>query len=545
MTPVSLLLPAYLRGGPRSTSTRPTKLRFSPRTEYRLKLILSLNNGLLHPHTRPFQVPIASPCRFRYNALMISENDITGNAIPGLTVTFWGAAQMVTGSMHLLEAGKQKILLDCGLYQGKREEARQRNSNFPFHPQKVDAVLISHAHIDHCGNLPTLIRHGYDGPIYCTPATRDLLAVMLIDSAKIQEEDAAFLNIQRNYAEPWVEPLYTRAEVDKVFAQCVPIDYGRLREITPSLRFKFYEAGHVLGSAMVHMIAEGKGRDHSLTFTGDLGRRHLPLLRPTAPLPPADVLVCESTYGNKTHEPIANTVAKLYATINKTVERDGKVLIPAFSLGRTQLIIHYLQEGVQTGKIPRVPIYVDSPLAADITGVYQRHPECLTDEARQELSKDGILGGSIVEYIREFEDSARIAHRQGPAIIIASSGMCDAGRIVHHLKAFVDDPRCTVILVSFQAPGTTGRRLLEKSATVRMGGRDWNKWIDVVHLDGFSGHCDRDDFLEYLAPLAGKVEKTRLIHGERDQAAALSKTLEDLGFTDVQVPRPGDKVSIG
>ncbi len=468
-----------------------------------------------------------------------------GSPTTGLTVTFWGAAQMVTGSMHLLEVGKQKILLDCGLFQGRREESRQRNSHFPFHPQKVDAVLISHAHIDHCGNLPTLIRHGYDGPIYCTSATRDLLAVMLVDSAKIQEEDAAFLNIQRNYAEPWVEPLYTRVEVDRVLDQCVPIDYNRMREITPSVHFKFTEAGHVLGSAVVHMVAEGKGRDCSLTFTGDLGRRHFPLLRPTAPIPAADVLVCESTYGNKTHEPIDRTVAKLYATINRTVERDGKVLIPAFSLGRTQLIIHYLQEGVQTGKIANVPIYVDSPLAADITGVYQRHPECLTDEAQLELRKDGILGGSVVEYIREFEDSARIAHRPGPAIILASSGMCDAGRIVHHLKSFVDDPRCTVILVSFQAPGTTGRRLLDKGPTVRMAGKDWNKWIEVVHLDGFSGHADRDDFLEYLAPLAGKVEKTRLIHGEREQAAYLANTLQELGFTDVEVPRPGDQVSIG
>src|SRR5262245_15659883 len=219
----------------------------------------------------------------------------------GPIVTFWGAAQMVTGSMHLLEAGATKVLLDCGPFQGRKEEARQRNARFPFHVKQIAAVIISHAHIDHCGNLPGLIRHGFDGPIYCTPPTRDLLAVMLVDSAKIQEEDAAHLNIQRNYAEPWVEPLYTRADVDRVVAQVIPIDYDRLREVAPGIRFKFVEAGHVLGSAMIHVVTEG---GQTLTFTGDLGRRSLPLLRHTAPIPPADVLVCESTYGNRTHEPI-------------------------------------------------------------------------------------------------------------------------------------------------------------------------------------------------------------------------------------------------
>jgi metallo-beta-lactamase family protein len=461
----------------------------------------------------------------------------------GPRVTFWGAAQMVTGSMHLLEAGSARVLLDCGLYQGRRDEARRRNAEFPFAAKKISAVLVSHAHIDHCGNLPSLVRHGFDGPIYATPATRDLLAVMLVDSAKIQEEDAAHLNIQRNYAEPWVEPLYTRADVDRVLAQVSPVEYDRFREAAPGVRFKFLEAGHVLGSAMVHVVTAG---GHTLTFTGDLGRRSLPLLKHTAPVPPADVLVCESTYGNRTHEPIEETQRKLYAAINRTLDRGGKVFIPAFSLGRTQLIIHFIHRGILDGHIPRVPVYVDSPLAADITGVYETHPECLDAEGKQMLADGvGILGGDVVTYIREFEDSVRTSLRPEPSITIASSGMCDAGRILHHLKEHIDDPRCTVILVSYQAHGTTGRRLLEKTPTIKFLGREWNKWVEVVHLDGFSGHADRADFLAYLGPLAGQVGKVRLIHGEREQAESLAGALRDLGFVDVEVPSPGDVVELG
>lgn len=462
-----------------------------------------------------------------------------------VSVTFWGAAQVVTGSMHLLEAGKRKFLLDCGLYQGKRDDAHRRNAKFPFQPTKIDAVLLSHAHIDHCGNMPTLIRQGYDGPIYCTPATRDLLAVMLVDSAKIQEEDATHLNIARNFAEPLVQPLYTRADVEQVLAQCVGINYEVTRELTKGVRFRFVEAGHVLGSAMVHITADTPSGVKSMTFTGDLGRREMPLLRPSAAIPPADVLVCESTYGNRLHEDAVHTLEKLYAAINRTIERGGKVLIPAFSLGRTQLVIHYLQEGVRKKLIPAVPIFVDSPLAADITEVYTMHPECLSAESQQRMKEDGILGGNAVEYIREFEDSLRISRNPGSMIVVASSGMCDAGRILHHLKQHVDDPRCTIILVSFQAPGTTGRRLMEKSSTVRFQGKDWNKWIEVVHLDGFSAHADRDDFLAYLKPLAGKVKTTRLIHGEREQAEALAESMRDMGFGDVSVPTAGERVVLG
>ena len=462
------------------------------------------------------------------------------------TITFWGAAGSVSGSMHLVESGNTKVLLDCGLYQGKREEARQRNSHFPFHPDQIDAVILSHAHIDHCGNLPTLTRQGYSGPIYTTPPTRDLLRVMLRDSAKIQEEDAAHINIARNYAEPWVQPLYTYSDVDRVFSQVVSVPYGRDVDAARGVRFRFLEAGHILGSAAVQMAVAAHDRPRTLTFTGDLGRRGMPLLKPAAPVPPADLLVCESTYGNRKHEPIAGTVEKLYAKVRETIARGGKVLIPAFSLGRSQLIIHFLQQGRRAGKVPDVPIYVDSPLAADVAGVYQAHSNSLASEVAAEVAEGhGILGGDGVTYVRDFEESTRVATRPGACVIIASSGMCDAGRILGHLKQNVDDPRASVILVSFQAPGTTGRRLTEMRPTVRFQGREWNKWIEVTHLEGFSGHADKDDFLSYLGPLAGKVGKVRLIHGEKEQAAALAESLRQVGFTDVGIPAPGDRVVIG
>ncbi len=477
---------------------------------------------------------------------MNSNDTLATNPSYEPTLTFWGAAGSVSGSMHLLEVGNHKVLLDCGLHQGRREEARERNSRFPFHPHQIDAVILSHAHIDHCGNLPTLVRQGFSGPIYCTPPTRDLLRVMLADSAKIQEEDAAHINIARNYAEPWVQPLYVHSDVEKTFRQVVQVPYGKVTDVTKTVRFRFIEAGHILGSAMVLLAVDGPDRERTLTFSGDMGRRGMPILKPTGEVPPGDLLVCESTYGNRLHRSFSETVEKLYAVIRDTVERDGKVLIPAFSLGRTQLIIHVLQLGLRDRKIPSIPLFVDSPLASEVAEVYRAHTNSLSSEIAQALREGhGLLGGDGVTYVRDFEQSTLLTTRPGPCVIIASSGMCDAGRVQQHLKMLVDDPRCSIVLVSFQAPGTTGRRLLEPKPTVRFMGRDWNKWIEVVHLDGFSGHADRDDFLAYLAPLAGKVRKVRLIHGEREQADALASTLRGLGFADVSVPAPGDRLVIG
>jgi metallo-beta-lactamase family protein len=343
-----------------------------------------------------------------------------------------------------------------------------------------------------------------------------------------------------------VQPLYTHNDVERVFDLLVSVPFNKEVDFGRGIRWKLVEAGHILGSAAVHMMIDHTDRTRTLTFTGDLGRRYSPILKPADPLPPADVLVCESTYGNRIHEPLAKTVDKLYSVVRETIARGGKVLIPAFSLGRTQLIVHLLQQGLRNDLIPDVPIFVDSPLAADIADVYRSHPNSLAREV-SEAVKDGhgILGGDGVRYVRRFEESNHLVTRPEPCVVIASAGMCDAGRIVAHLKHNIDDPRATIILVSYQAYGTTGRKLLEAKPTVRFQGRDWNKWLDVVHLNGFSGHADRDDFLAYLAPLVGQVGKVRLIHGEHEQADAMADTLRNAGFSDVNVPEPGESVVIG
>lgn len=457
-------------------------------------------------------------------------------------ITFWGAAQSVTGSMHLIEAEGKNILLDCGMTQGRNEESGERDRHFPFHARHIDAVILSHAHIDHCGNLPSLVRAGFRGPVYCTPATRDLIAVMLADSARIQEEDAAHANIRRQYREPTREPLYTGFDVEDALALVEPMSCGEQVQILKGIRLTLAEAGHVLGSAMVHVETASGG---SLTFTGDLGRRGMPILKPSAPIPPAHVVICESTYGGCVHEPIEAAMHTLADVVRATFERGGKVLIPAFSLGRTQLIIHVLCQAMREGRIAESEIVVDSPLAAEIAEVYRRHPESLTAEARCALAADPeFLGGRLVRYVRSSRDSMQERARPGPAIIVGSSGMCEAGRIIHHIQDHIDDPRCSIVLVSFQAYGTPGRALLDRGPTVRLQGKICNKWAEVVHVNGFSGHADQQDILSAFAPLAGKVREVCLVHGERPRAEALAAGLRGIGFADVSLPESGTRIPL-
>jgi metallo-beta-lactamase family protein len=458
---------------------------------------------------------------------------------PGPTVTFWGAAQAVTGSMHLVEAGGRKILLDCGLVRGARWEAHPTRRSFPFQPHEIDAVVLSHAHIDHCGHLPHLVRQGFAGPIYCTPATRDLVALMLADSARLREEDAFVQSVLGHAADPEPQRVSWREEVHRTLRQCIAVPYHQPYDITGDIQLRLLDAGHILGSAMVVLRIAG-GRDATLVFTGDLGRRGSTLLHDPEPVPRADLVISESTYGGRRLDPLPAAEEKLAALVSAAIERGGKALIPAFSLGRTQLIVHFLQDGIRQGRLPAVPIFVDSPLAASIADVHRRYSECLNETAVRTADD----GQADVHFVGSSEESKEVSARREPCVIVAPSGMCDGGRIVYHLKHHIDDPRCNVVLVSYQAPHSLGRRLLLPGPRIRIHGRFWNRWADVVELPGCSGHPDQEELLKFLTPLAGTSARVRLIHGELEQAEALARALRVRGVDDVAVPAPGETVRL-
>lgn len=473
--------------------------------------------------------PLAWP---RYNRGMKMHSTIS-NLVP--RVTFLGAAQTVTGSMHLVEFGEQKILLDCGMHRGLREEADLRNRYFPFEPASLDAVILSHAHTDHCGNLPNLVRQGFQGPIYCTRATRDLIALMLADSARIHEEEV-LVHAVVSGSPRGPSSRYTRSDANVTIQQCEVLDYHEARQIGPGVQLRLRDAGHILGSALVDLTFAVGDHEYRVVFSGDLGRRGLPYLRQAEPIPSADLLICESTYGGRVHDTSAQMATRLGEVVRRTIERGGKILIPAFSLGRTQLVVYYLQHWMQEGIVPTLPIYVDSPLACQIAGVYRRYAGSFESAP--------FLENPPVHYLTSNEESAEVSMASGSFILVASGGMCEGGKVLQHLRHHVDDPRSTVVLVSYQAPYSLGQRLLDHKPTVRFHGRTWNKWIEVVAMNGFSGHADHHDFLAYLGPVAQTTGQVCLVHGETTQAEMLALSLRERGFARVAIPQHGQLVSL-
>ncbi len=447
-------------------------------------------------------------------------------------VTFLGAAKSVSGSMHLVESGPHRLLLDCGLSRGSRDE-KARNRQFPFDPATIDAVILSHAHIDHCGNLPNLVRQGFAGPIYCTPATKDLTAVMLHDSARIQEDDAAVAGMTGG--REGRKPLYTARDVYETIGRCSTICYDRPAGINGDIRLTFRDAGHILGSAIVELLVMHGGKEHRITFTGDLGRRGLPFLRDPSQVPAGDLVICESTYGGRTHDTVAGMATKMSDIVRRTVARGGKVIIPAFSLGRTQIVVHYLREWMAEGILPRLPLYVDSPLAVEIAYVHEEHAGHLQGKSREEVP---------VEYMLSQEEAFYRSTQRDPCVIVASGGMCEGGRVMPHLKQHLDDPRSTVVLVSYQAPYSLGAQLMQKAPSVRFHGRTWPKWVDVEQVNGFSGHADQVDFQALLGAAVGRTGRVRLVHGEPEQSDALTRTLSKMGFPDVSAASPGEMAAV-
>jgi metallo-beta-lactamase family protein len=454
-------------------------------------------------------------------------------------ITFYGAAGEVTGSQHLLETDTLRLLLDCGLFQGHRAECHAKNSRFSCQPQALDGVVLSHAHIDHCGNLPGLYRAGYRGPIFCTPATADLAALMLKDSLHIQREDACYLNAQLPPGSPEITPLYGEAETQGAIKLFEPLDYAEWHELSPALRVRFSEAGHILGSAVTKLEIKDGSEVRRVVYTGDLGRRGLPLLRDPQPVGGCDVLITECTYGGSVHAPANDLKERLVAIFRRAEETGGKVVIPAFSLGRTQQVIYFLRDLAQAGRLPRLPVFVDSPLANRVTEIYERHHELLDADGLRALRGDReLFDFPMLTYIQSQQESARLNHREGPFVVISASGMCESGRVRHHLKHAIEDPNNTIVLIGFQAQHTLGRRIAERQPVVTILDRSFHLRARVEQLDGLSAHADAEDFKWYFSRMSAdsNIGRAFLVHGERAGALALAGNLHDLCDEDPVIP---------
>jgi len=455
-------------------------------------------------------------------------------------LTFHGAAGQVTGSLHLLEAAGARIALDAGLFQGRRAEAAALNRELPFDARRLDAVILSHAHIDHSGRLPLLVRHGFHGPIYATPATRDLCAVMLMDAAEIQEKDADFL-ARRGRKSPVSEPLYGVADAIGVQDLIVGVPYRRIQFARRHLSFEFTDAGHILGSASVDIqITEG-GSHHRLVFSGDLGRTNLPIIRdPDPPSGPIDTLIVESTYADRAHEPVTDAEQRLGEIVRRVAGRGGKLLIPAFALGRIQELVYALHALFRRGEIPGVPIYVDSPLGLDATAVFRMHPE-IFDRREQLVSQTSALFDfPLVHYVRDVQASKQLNSLPGPAVIIAASGMVESGRILHHLVNHIGDHRNLVLFVGFQAEHTLGRRIQEGQDPVKIYGEMYPRRAEVESITGYSAHADRDELRAWVKQLGGPIRRAFVVHGEPGPALAMAQILQQEGVPEVIVPKQGE-----
>jgi metallo-beta-lactamase family protein len=463
-------------------------------------------------------------------------------------LTFLGAAGEVTGSMLRIDTRGGSLLVDCGLYQGRRAEAAQRNRQLPGLAIDADAAILTHAHIDHSGNLPTLVRAGFRGAIHTTPATFDLCTFMLRDCAHLQEADAEYLNRKLADDPDFVPivPLYREAEVLVALERFIVIPYRHRFEPVPGVTATFLDAGHILGAAQVVLDIAVPGGSRRIVVSGDLGRRGLPILRdPEAPPRPVDQLVMESTYGNRRHGDVGSLREEVARVVRQTCDRGGKIVIPAFAVGRTQEVLYVLRELREAGRLPRIPVFVDSPLATDVTGVFRAHPECYDAETRRLIEGSGeLFSFDGLAFTRTRDESMAINDVTGPAIIIAGSGMAEGGRVLHHLRNLVEDDRNTIMIIGFMAQHTLGRRIAERRPRVRIWGVERELHARVEILDGFSAHADRDDLLRYVETCGGpSLGRVFLVHGEPDQQEPLRAELASRGV-EARVPARGDVVTI-
>ncbi|NDJ53283.1 MAG: MBL fold metallo-hydrolase [Chloroflexi bacterium] len=470
-----------------------------------------------------------------------------------MKITFHGAAQTVTGSQHLIEVNGLRILLDCGLYQGRRSEAREINRELPFDCSTIDAMILSHAHIDHSGNIPNLVRNGFNGDVICTFATRDLCSAMLRDSGHIQERDAEYVNRKRKKrGEAPIDPIYTEEDAVKSLQYFLSIGYDRPYRLAPGITVTFKDAGHMLGSAIVILDIEDEDekRNVRLVFSGDLGRTNIPIIRDPSIINEADVLIMESTYGGRRHPANEELTDELQQVVEATWRRDGKVIIPSFAVGRTQQLVYMLNTLCHDKKLPDLDVYVDSPLAVNVTDIFRLHPEAFDKETLDYLTQkdpDGdVFGFQRLRYIRHVEDSKALNFLREPAIIISASGMMEHGRILHHLKNNIEDDANTILVVGWQAPHTLGRRIVDEEPRVRIFGEEYSLRAQVVVMNAFSGHADHDELIEWVGKFeASKPQHIFLVHGELEAATDLKASLRnDLGYQNVEIPERGQSFKV-
>jgi metallo-beta-lactamase family protein len=457
-----------------------------------------------------------------------------------MKLTFAGAAGTVTGSMHQIEVNGKRYLLDCGMFQGRRKEAEQRNRSFPFPPPSIDAVMLSHAHIDHSGRLPLLVKNGFRGPIYATSATVDLCSAMLLDTAHILESDADFVN-RHHPGEEVVEPLYSTLDAEKTMPLFQPVRYRRPVNIGGSLIVEAYDAGHILGSSSF-VLKGGKTR---LAFSGDVGRPGLPIIRDPEALPPVDYLIMESTYGGRKHPQEKEAAGKLESVVKNTIGRGGRLIVPAFAVGRTQQLVLLLHQLMNEHQLPSVPIFVDSPLAVNVTQVFRAHPECFDAETYQYIQNgENPFGFKRLTYIRDASESKKLNYIQGPFIVISPSGMCEAGRVLHHLRHNVGDPRNTVLLTGYQAENTLGRKLKDGMKNVRIFGIPTEVRAEVESLDELSGHADSGELLNWMKPMTATLKRVFLVHGEPVNSRPLAEAIHARYGIKAAVAEPGQVYEI-
>lgn len=462
-----------------------------------------------------------------------------------MKITFCGAAGTVTGSCHLieLESGK-KILLDCGLYQGREEEFKKHNHEWPFNPSEIDFLILSHAHIDHSGRIPKLVKDGFLGDIISTSATRDLCAIMLMDSAMIQEQEAKHIKRKKIKNELYAEPLYTRKDAKASLSHFVGISYDHWLKIDEGIRIIFQDTGHILGSASVVLeIGEASQETIRLGFTGDIGRPNRPILKDPMPMIPVDYLICESTYGGKEHQGMPQDEKALYKVIKDTcIKKKGKLIIPAFSIGRSQELVYMIDRMETAGKLNGIPVYVDSPLAVNATDIFRLHPECYDDEILDYMMKDpNPFGFNDLHFIRKRKASQKLNDLKGPAIIISASGMMQAGRIKHHLLHNVEDPKNTILVVGYTSKGTLGRDIRNRTPELKIFGTHRKLNAEVVIMDSFSAHADHSEILEFLTMQdKDRLRKIFLVHGEIDRQIILKEDLLTKGFKEVIIPEYGN-----